>query len=276
MKKGISMWTFSDRSPEICFALARKYGFDGVEVALGENGPVRYDSTKEELEAYKKTAQEYGIEFYGVVCDDCWGYPLTSDDPAIRKRGEEIVIRQLEVASILGCDTILVLPGVVQGFSELPVVPYDVVYDRALEALKRLAPYAEKYNVNIGLENVWNKFLLSPMEMRDFIDKVGSPKVKSYFDVGNVVVNGFPEQWIRILGDRVAKVHFKDFKRSIGTLDGFVDIGDGDVNYAAVMQALGDVGYDDWCTAEVFDANGDMDRVLSVNSDAMDKILGRK
>lgn len=274
MKKGISMWAFTDRTPEVCFSLAKKYGFEGVEVALGSSGPVRFDSTKEEMEAYRKTAESYGLSFYSLVCDECWMYSLTSNDADIRKKGEEMIIKQLEIASWLGCDTILVLPGMVQGLSpEDEVVPYDVAYDRALEAMKRLAVYAEKFNVTIGVENVWNKFLLSPLEMRDFIDKVGSEKVGSYFDVGNVVVNGFPEQWINILSHRIAKVHFKDFKRAVGTLDGFVDILDGDVDYPAVMAALKNAGYDDWVTAEVFPVGDDSESVLKNSSAAIDKIL---
>ena len=272
MKKGISIWSFSDRSPEVCFALAKKYGYDGVEVGLGSTGPLRYDSTDEELAAYKAAAEKYGLSFYSLVCDDCWQYPLTADDPDLRKKGEEMIIRQLEIASKLGCDTILALPGMVQGLDPAgPVVPYDVCYDRALAAVKRLAVYAEKYGVFLGLENVWNKFLLSPLEMRDFIDKVGSPWVKAYFDVGNVIVNGYAQQWISILGNRIAKVHFKDYVRAVGTADGFVDILQGDVDYPAVMAALREIGYDDWVTAEVF--GDDTDDLLARSATAVDAIF---
>ena len=270
------MWSFSDRTPESCFALAKKYGFDGVEVVLGESGPVRFDSTKEELEEYRKIAESYGISFYSEACDSCWGYSLTASSPEIRKKAEDIIVKQLETASILGCNTILALPGMVQGLSsDDEVVPYDVAYERSLEALKRLAGYAEKYGVVIGIENVWNKFLLSPHEMRDFIDKIGSPWVKAYFDVGNVVYTGFPEQWIKILAGRIAKVHFKDYVRADGTLNGFVDILKGDVDYNAVMEAFKEIGYNDWVTSEVFPENGDVEETLRVNSAAMDKILGR-
>lgn len=128
---------------------------------------------------------------------------------------------------------------------------YDVCWDRALAAMKRLAPIAEEAGVHIGVENVWNRFLLSPLEMRAFIDTVGSSHVGAYFDVGNVVYEGYPEQWIRILGSRIRKVHFKDFRRNPGGLNSFVDILSGDVNWAAVMQAFEDVGYDGWVTGEM-------------------------
>ncbi len=272
MKKGISIWAFTDRNPKVCFSLAKKYGFDGVEVGLGKEGPLRYDSTEEEIKEYKKAAEGYGLSFYSLVCDDCWLYPLTSDSAEIRQKGADIVKKQLETAALLGCDTTLVLPGMVQGLSpDSEVVPYDIAYDRALTEMRKLAKEAEGYNVTLGVENVWNKFLLSPLEMRDFIDRVGSPRVGAYFDVGNVVINGFPEQWIKILGNRIAKVHFKDFKRSIGTADGFVNILDGDVDYKAVMQELKNIGYNGWATAEVFSEN--TEEILAVNSAAMDKIF---
>lgn len=274
MKKGISMWAFTDRTPEVCFSLAKKYGFEGVEVALGSAGPVRYDSTVEELNEYRKTAESYGLSFYSLVCDDCWMNSLTSDSAESRQKAKEVIIKQLETAAALGCDTILVIPGMVQGLDEgSEIVPYDVAYDRALEGIKELAKYAEKYNVKIAVENVWNKMLLTPLEMRDFIDKVGSKMVGSYFDVGNVVINGFPEHWINILGSRIAKVHFKDFKRSVGTLAGFVDILTGDVDYKAVMAALRNIGYDGWVTAEVFPDGDNTEEVLKNSSEAIDKIL---
>lgn len=278
MKKGISIWAFSDRDPKSCFSLAKKYGFDGVEVGLGESGPLRYDSTAEEIKEYRNIAESYGISFYSLVCDDCWKYPLTSEQPEVRKKGAEIIIKQLKTAAALGCDTTLVLPGMVQGLDPASeVIPYDTAYDRALKEMKELAKYAEDCNVTLGVENVWNKFLLSPLEMRDFLDRIESLRVASYFDVGNVMLEGFPEHWISILGNRIAKVHFKDFSRKIGTIDGFVHLLRGDVNYPAVMKALNDTGYNGWITAEVFPSAGEtVEDVLRVNSAAMDKILNNK
>ncbi|MBR4072675.1 MAG: sugar phosphate isomerase/epimerase [Clostridia bacterium] len=274
MKKGISGWAFIDRTPEVCFKLAQKYGFDGVELVLGNHGPVQFNSTEEDMKALRKKAEKYGLSCYSLVCDLCWDYSLTSDDETVRKKAEEIIAKQLEIASWLGCDTILALPGMVAGLTEdSEVVPYHIAYDRALEAIRKLAPIAEKYKVKIGLENVWNKFLLSPLEMRDFIDKVGSEYVGAYFDVGNVVLNGYPEHWIDILSHRITKVHFKDFKRSIGTLGGFVDILEGDVNYKAVIDSLRCNGYDGWVTAEVFPDADKPEKVLEVNSAAVDCIL---
>lgn len=276
MKKGISIWAFAEPSLEQCFSLARKYGYDGVELALAETGDIHVNSTKGDMENIKHMATEYGLELYSVASGLYWTYSLTAADAAVRDKAEAIVRKQLDIASWLGCETILVIPGMVGGLTPGgEVVPYDVAYERALAAVKRLAQYAEERQVTIGLENVWNKFLLSPMEMKDFIDKINSPCVGVYFDVGNVVLNGYPEQWIDILGKRIAKVHFKDYRRNVGTLDGFVDILSGDVDYPAVMKALTNIGYDGWVTAEVFPQGSYPETVLHASSNAMDTILAR-
>jgi len=180
---------------------------------------------------------------------------------------------------LLGVDTILVVPGAISGLGPTPedeIVEYDVAYDRALQLMKELAPYAEEKKVCIGIENVWNKFLLSPLEMRDFIDKVGSDYVGSYFDVGNVIYSGYPEHWIKILGKRIRKVHFKDFRRDVGTLAGFVDLLAGDVNYPAVVKALKNVGYDSFVIAEMIPAYTHYtDQIIYNTSASMDRILER-
>ena len=273
MKKGINIWSMPDRDPDACFNLAKECGFDGVELALGNDGPVRFDSTEKELLNVKAKAESYGIELPSLVCDTCWDYSISSDDEKIRKKGEENIIKQIETASILGCDTILVLAGMVTSYKPgSEVVHYEVAYNRAFESMCRLSEYAEKYNVNLGIENVGNKLLLSPLETRDFIDKINSPKVKHYFDVGNVIKTGYPEQWIDILGSRIAKVHVKDVRFEDG-LYKQVDILSGDVNYKAVKESLRKVGYDDWITAEVVKSRDDVKEFLNINSLAMDKII---
>ena len=280
MKKGISIWSFTDQSDlKKCFETAKDAGFDGVEVALDQKGPVSLESTKEDILAVKKLAEEVGIELYSVASGLYWTYNYTSDNEDNRNKAKEITKKQLQVASWLGCDTILVVPGAVQVVFEPDgeVIDYDVAYDRALEALKELAPVAEELKVAIGVENVWNKFLLSPLEMRDFIDKVNSPYVGSYFDVGNVLYSGYPQQWIKILGSRIKKVHFKDYRVAVGSLDGFVDLLAGDVDYVAVKKALDSVGYDNWVTAEMIPPYKQYSETIIYNtSNSMDRIIGRK
>lgn len=278
MKKGISIWSFTGQSLAECFKIAKDAGFEGVEVALAEDGEINLDLTKEDILKIKQQAQAAGIELYSVASGLYWKYSLTSDDEKIREKAKNIVRKQLEVASYLGCDTILVIPGAVSACfaPELGVVDYDVAYDRALSAIKELAPYAESLKVCIGIENVWNNLLLSPLEMRDCIDKVGSPYVGSYFDVGNVLYSGYPEQWIKILGSRIKKVHFKDYKTGVAGLAGFVDLLSGDANYPAVVKALEKAGYNDYVTAEMLPPYKHYpEQIIYNTSKSMDKILGR-
>lgn len=279
MKKGISIWSFPAGTLSESFALAKDAGFEGVEVALDEQGELSLASTEKDIAAIRRQADEAGIALYSVACGLYWDYWLNDEDVQKRRKAKDIVKKQLECAAGLGCESILVIPGCVNADFADPnkVCDYEVAYDRSLEALSELKATAEQYRVEIGLENVWNKFLLSPMELRDFIDKLGSDYVGSYLDIGNVLANGYPEQWVRILNKRIKKVHFKDYRKAAGGLHGFVDLLAGDVNYPAVMQALADVGYDGWVSAEMIpNYTYHTEAIIYNTSLAMDKILGRK
>ncbi len=276
MKKGISIWSFSGGTVRENLKLAKDAGFDGVELALDETGEVSLESTKEEILAIKAYGEELGLEFYSVASGLYWTYNYTSANDENAKKAKAITKKQLEVASWLGCDTILVVPGAVEvAFDPGEVVEYDVAYNRALDALKELAPYAEDLKVAIGIENVWNRFLLSPVEMAEFIDKVGSDYVGSYFDVGNVLYIGYPEHWIKILNKRIKKVHFKDYRRAAGDLYGFVDLLAGEVNWPAVMEQFDQIGYDGWVTAEMLPPYTHYPEAILYNtSKSMDYIIG--
>ncbi len=279
MKKGISIWSFAGGTLEENFKLAKEAGFDGVEVALALDGEINLDSTEEDLLKIKAQAKAAGIELYSVASGLYWQYSITSNDEAEREKAKACVRKQLWTASVLSCDTILVVPGAVSvSFApELGVVDYDVAYERSLAAFTELKKDAEQLKVSIALENVWNNFLLSPLEMRDFIDKIGSEYVGSYFDVGNVLYSGYPEQWIKILGKRIKKVHFKDYKKSVGSLDGFVDLLGGDVNWVNVADALEAVGYNGWVTGEMLPPYTYYPETILFNtSNSMDKIIRRK
>ncbi len=146
---------------------------------------------------------------------------------------------------------------------------------KGLKKQSELSKIAEQYQVNIGIENVWNKFLLSPLEMRDFIDKIGSKYLGSFFDVGNILAFGYPEHWIRILGKRIKKVHIKDFRKDIGNVTGFTSLLEGDVNWPAVMQALKEIGYNDFIIAELSPYKFYPEQLVENTSKAMDKIMGK-
>ena len=276
MKKGINVWSFpAGMSQADCIRLAAATGYDSIELSLDATGELSLESTDEQILALKKLADEVGIEISSLATGLFWGTPLTHDDPAIREKAKETVRFQLKAAKLLGVDAILVVPGCVnarfiEGCAEMS---YDVVYDRALEAMQELKKDAEEIGVVIALENVWNKFLLSPLEMRDFIDKVGSEYVKVYFDVGNTQFIGFPEHWIKILGNRIARIHMKDFKESIGNLDGFCELLQGNVNFPAVMKALREVGYDRYLTAEINYIPCETNRVVEDTFKAMTEIF---
>lgn len=277
MKKAINIWSFGEKKLGDSLKLAKEVGFEGIELALDETGEVSLESTEEELLALKKTADDLRLNIHSLATGLYWQYSLTSDDEKTREKAYNIVEKQIETAKILGADGILVIPGAV-GVDFIPgaeVVQYDAVYDRALSALLKLKEKAEDACVKICIENVWNKFLLSPLEMRDFVDKIGSEYVGVYFDVGNVIYNGYPEQWIRILGSRIKKVHFKDYRRETAGLVGFVDLLSGDVNWPEVMKAFDEIGYDGWGSAEMIPSyNFHNDQIIYNTFGAMTKIIG--
>ena len=282
LKKGISIWSFpADMDIPNCLRLAKQAGFEGIELGLNENGPMSLESGAEEIKAYRELAEKEGIRISSVATGLYWSYSLTSGSEEIRRKAMTIAKKQLAAAELLGADTILVVPGAV-GVDFIPgceVVDYDDAYERALEAVKELAGYAAEKKVNIGLENVWNKFLLSPLEMRSFIDSANSDFVGAYLDVGNVVYAGYPEQWVKILGKRIKKVHLKDYRRDVGGAAGFVDLLSGDVNYPAVVEELKKAGYDSFVTAEMIPPAPFYkyypEQLIYNTSNSMDRILGK-
>ena len=279
MKKGINIWSFAKNSLDEVFALAKTAGFEGVEVELNETGEITYNSTEKELKEILNKANSYGLELYSLVCGQCWTYLLSDTNSDNRAKAKDMVKKQLETASILGCKSILTIPGCVNADFVIPgvVTDYLTCYENSLNSLLELKKYAEEYKVDIALENVWNKFLLSPVEIRDFIDKINSEYVGSYLDVGNTLASGYPEHWIRALGNRIKKVHFKDYRIAAGGLHGFVDLLAGDVNYPEVVSALNEIGYDGWVTAEMIPSYTHYpDTIIYNTSNAMDAILGRK
>ena len=232
---------------------AKELGFDAIELAVAGKGVLTHRATAAQCEAIAATAKKIGIEISSVASGENWTCSPTSNDPQVRNRSIDFNRRAIQIAKWLGTDAYLFVPGAVDVFflPDAEVIPYDVCHQRACEAVRQILPAAEKAGVAICIENVWNKFLLSPLEMRDFIDSFDSEMVGAYFDVGNVLLTGYPEQWIRILGKRIKRVHVKDFNRSIGTAEGFVDLLEGDVDFQTVKKALAGIGYDGYVTAEM-------------------------
>lgn len=246
---GLNHWALPGTSVREAAALAREAGFDALELNLDETGEVGLETPAAAARALRVTVEGAGLRVGGLSTALYWRHSPTAEDAATRERAREIARRQLALAAELGAGAILVVPGVVGRTTGGPLARYDLAYERAVEFLAGLAPEAERAGVDLALENVWNKFLLSPLEMRGLVDDAGSARIGVYFDVGNIVSIGYPEQWIAILGERIRRVHLKDFQREPAR---FVDIGAGDVDWPAVGDALRQVGYDGALTAEVF------------------------
>lgn len=244
MKKGLTQICLGRNSSiRDALQLCKEIGYAGLEILLTENGELTLNSGPADYAAIKQMSEEAGVELVSI----CGAGDLGSDDPATVAKAKAQVRKMLEAAEALGIDTILVT-----GARTSEKVPYDVAYDRQLRALQELRPDAERHRVNIGLENIWNKLLISPLEFRDFLDEVGSQYVGCYFDVGNVMLYGYPEQWIRILGNRIKKIHFKDFKTDHGERRyAWPQLMQGAVDWPAVMREIRAIGYDDYVITEV-------------------------
>lgn len=256
--KALNYWVLGgfdgQMAPLDAIKAVKSYGLDGIEFTYPD--AIKADITEAECRQIAQAANGSGIQLKTLASGAYWGTSLSADDSAERAKAIEFTEKYIQVASWLGASSILVVPGAVDvGWDpSRPVVPYKRAWENATQSIRKLLPAAEKCKVNMCFENVWNKFLTGPFEMRDFIDQFKSQYVGSYFDVGNVVLNGYPEHWIEILGTRIKAVHFKNFTRSdvAGGLHGFgEDILQGDVNFDSVLGALAAVNYDGPITAEM-------------------------
>lgn len=254
MKKSINIWSFCGSwTLEEKFAMAAEAGFAGIEPELAEDGPIGMANSDESVLEVKALAEKNSLELTGLATGLYWGANGASADVSVREKAATILERQIHCASLLGIDAILVVPGAV-GVDFIPdseVVPYADAWDRASELIRKALPAAEKAGVTICIENVWNKFLLSPLEMKRFVDQFESAHVGVYFDVGNALATGYPEHWIPVLGESIKRVHFKDYRRAVGSVDGFCDLLSGDVDWPAVVKALREIGYSGWIAPEM-------------------------
>jgi len=257
-----------------CFDQARAAGYDGVQLFLDPTGYFSLESDDAVVAQVAAVARAAGVGLTSLELAP-FSYSFTASDPAVRRRAEEIVGRGLQIAAAMGVAGVLVIPGFVglPWDAGAPVVRYDLAYERTLAGLRACAPTAERLGVSMLLENVWNRFLLSPLEMRRLLDEVGSHSVAALLDTGNVVLFGYPEHWIHILGSRIREVHLKDFRQAVGTIDGFVDLLAGDVDWPAVMSALRAIGYDGYLTAEVFPYVHAPEQIISTTAERIDRLL---
>lgn len=244
------------------FRAAQDAGFDGVEL----DSPSDLDP--DEVLAARDAV---GIELPGVVDSVHWRHSLGDPDPAVRAKGRAGLETAIKDCKRFGGTTVLLVPAVVDAN-----VAYDDAYRRSQTELRRVLPLAAEHEVTIAFENVWNNFLLSPLEAARYVDELESPWARWYFDVGNVVRYGWPEQWIRVLGKRIVKLDVKEYSRAKrdgeGLWKGFdVEIGEGDCGWPAVMQALDEIGYEGWASAEV--GGGGPERLRDI-ARRMDEVFG--
>jgi L-ribulose-5-phosphate 3-epimerase len=236
VKKGICFSSLPGSFPlRERLELAREVGIEGIEIP-------QFD-TQEEVEQVAEVAGELGLEVHSVMGGTHWKLPLSSTDEDVREQAVQGINRALQVAKWSGAPVVLVVPGVVNDD-----VSYAAAYELSRKSINEILPTAEDLGVAMLLENVWNKFLLSPLEMRDFIDSFDTPLVQAYFDVGNILLYGYPHQWIEILGERIKRVHVKDFDVNARQ---FVPLLSGSVDWPRAANALRGIGYDSYVTAEV-------------------------
>ena len=265
MKIGLSQLVMRDRNLRGVMEFCKSAGYKGLEVLMTDDQDIKMSSTDAELKAVKDMSKELGVEMVSVCASTKKRGAYGSPDPAEAKIGMEVVTRQLEVAAKLGINACLVIPGGVT-----PQCPYDVLYESALKGSRAVAKVAEKLKVHACYEFVWNRFLVSPLEMRQFLANVGSPYFNFFYDTGNMVLFGYPEQWARICGKYIKKVHFKDFRRPTGQAPyAWPLLREGEVNWPAVMKELRAAGYDDYVISEV----GGNEEVHRKTAKTMEEIL---
>lgn len=278
MIKCITFWSMPGGLEGTCSiadaaALAKAAGFEGLELCVAEEGVLTPFSDQATCEQYRQTIIDQGLVLETLASGMSWAYSPTDLDPAVRKKSIALHQGALQRAAWLGCSAMLFVPGAVKipWDSTFGPIPYDKAVEWAREAIQALLPIAEATGVDLCIENVWNGLFYSPLEFAAFIDSFNHPRLGIYFDAGNVLgYQQHPPHWIHILGNRIRRVHIKDFKNDVGTLAGFCDLLEGDVPFPEVMSALKEIGYDSTIVAEMMPPD---DTLLERTSRAMDKIL---
>jgi L-ribulose-5-phosphate 3-epimerase len=247
--KGITSGNFPKGKPLAdCFTEAKQAGFEGMEIALGEQ--VNLHTSDEELKRLREFAEKAGIAIIDIwVSGAIAETPLNAADPKVRAQGVAGLRRGIAMASILGTDSILVVPGEV-GWGPKMRYGYEETWERVSKELPKVIPDAEKASVYLNFEEVWNRFLTSPLDMRRFVDQFRSKFVAVHFDVGNIFQYGFPQDWIQTLGSRIKRVHLKDYKMEGFRMGEFVPLLEGSIDWQAVMSAFVKTGYGGFLTPE--------------------------
>jgi L-ribulose-5-phosphate 3-epimerase len=245
------------------FQVAKDVGFQAVEGQTTEDVAIETE--------LRKASEATGMPIHSVMNMAHWNFPLSSSDPAAVERSMKGMETSIRNAAAWGATTVLLVPGVVNAQTS-----YADAYKRSQIQIRKLLPIAEKSKIIIAVENVWNKFLLSPLEFVTYVDSFQHPYLKAYFDVGNIQLYGFPADWIRTLGkERIAKVHLKDFQNRRNALvranvPEFVNLREGDIDWKEIHKAFGEIGYNGFATVEL---KGGDEKYLRDLSGRVDMIL---
>ncbi len=256
MLAAINAWTFpAELAPEQQLAAAAAAGFDGIELTVATDGPLCFDSSLDACAALARQAKDLDLQIVSLATAEFWKVNYASPEESARRRAVDLTLAMLDRAAALEVEAILVVPAVVGMPDEpQPRVSYADALQRTFDTLRNLRHEAESRGVTIAVENVWNRFLLSPFEAADLLDRINSPYVGWYFDTGNVMAFGYPADWISTLTWRIKRVHVKDYDLSRPGAAGFCPLGEGSVNWPQVVAALRQVGYDGPLT---FEGSGD-------------------
>jgi len=276
--KGISYLSFenglsNNESIESALSQTKMHGFDALELSVSSEGVISTNSSKAECEMIRKRIDDSGVFVDSIATGMSWGVSPTSDDESIRKKSISLHQDALKVASYLDCKALLFVPGVVKSPISPEIVRYDRALDRLREAINQMLPIAEDLNVDLCMENVWNGFFYSPIELRDFVDSFDSDRLGVYLDIGNLIgYQQYPPHWVELLNSRIKRVQIKDFQENFDWTGSFsfCDIGAGDVPWKETIEALRTIEYKSTIIAEMLPWD---ETILSRTSAAMDQLF---
>ena len=281
MIKGISYLSFenglsNNESIDSALSQTKSNGFDALELSVSSEGVINTNSTKPECEIIRKKIDDSGIFVDSIATGMSWGDSPTSDDKSIRKKSISLHQDAIKVASYLDCKALLFVPGVVKSPISPEIVRYDRALERLREAINQMLPIAEDLNVDLCMENVWNGFFYSPIELRDFVDSFDSSRLGVYLDIGNLIgYQQYPPHWVELLNSRIKRVQIKDFQENFDWTGSFsfCDIGAGDVPWRETIAALNSIEYNSTIIAEMLPWD---ETILSRTSAAMDQLFNFK
>ena len=278
MIKGISYLSFenglsNNESIESALSQTKKNGFDALELSVSSEGVINTKTSKAECEIIRKKIEDSGVFVDSIATGMSWGVSPTSNDKSIREKSIRLHQDALKVSNYLDCKALLFVPGVVKSPISTDIVRYDRALDRLREAINQMLPIAEDLNVDLCMENVWNGFFYSPIELRDFVDSFDSDRLGVYLDIGNLIgYQQYPPHWVELLNSRIKRVQIKDFQENFDWTGSFsfCDIGAGDVPWKETIAALDAIQYKSTIIAEMLPWD---ETILSRTSAAMDQLF---